>query len=712
MVKFIGNKKYETIENSTIDECLEYLSTIDIIGLDIETKRKYPKNTYKEDNYNSGLDPYLSEILMLQIGDVKNQFIIDCRCIDISLLKPILEDSSKLIVGHNLKFEAKHLKYNIGVNLVNIWDTMLVEMILTNGLNPGYGLAKLAERYLNIKSTDSQTLFNQFEEDDDFVDKSIRTQFVEWGNKAFTENQINYGKDDIIIPLKIRELQLQSKYLPLECIELENKFCLVLADIELEGLSFDTNQWLETAKNKKIVYNHRLNKINNWVIYNHKKFCTFPDLFNTEIKCDILWSSSDQVVKFFRYLGFCPQEKSKQTKKLEYSVGAKALFKLLPMNYKENYLNDVETDIINQEDIILNYLLLKKSEQAVTTFGPEFLKYIHPITGKIHSSYKQILNTGRIASSRPNVQNIPSEIDYRKSFIPTKGFKIINADYASQESRVLAEVCGDKDMLSFFNDGHPIFGDDYHSFVATKMFRIIRNDPELIITKQSDPKARQDAKAINFKIAYGGSAFTLKDDFGVDEEIAQNFIDSYFEAIPSLKQDFEIAKERVLELGYIEIDKITKRRWWWKEFDYLKELNKKIWSYFPDNYRRLNETEKSNVKKELYKKHPEIKDMWSEYFSLQGKAQRNALNYRIQGLSGSQTKKAGILFREYQLKHNLQDKIKITNLIHDECLAECQEDFVIEGKKIIENCMKEGAQYYCSKVKMEAEAVIVDFWHH
>jgi DNA polymerase-1 len=709
MVKFIGNTDFC---NSTMQECIEYLQKIEVIGIDIETKRKFPKGLYKEDNYSAGLDPYLTEILMLQVGDIDTQFIIDCRCTNISVLKPILEDETKLFVGHNLKFEAKHLKYNLSVNFVNIWDTMLVEMILTNGLNLGYGLARLADSYLGIKSADSQTLFNQFEEDDDFVDKSIRTQFVEWGDKPFTQKQIEYGKDDIIIPLKIRELQLKSKYLPLECIELENKFCLVLADIELEGLSFNKEQWLKVAAEKQIVYENRLKKINNWVIQNHKKFCSLPDLFNSETTCSILWSSSDQVVDFFKYLGFCPKEKSKQTKKLEYSVGAKALFKLLPMNYKELYLNDTETDIVNQEDVILNYLLLKKSEQAITTFGPEFLKYIHPITGKIHSSYKQILNTGRIASSKPNVQNIPSEVQYRMSFIPSEGFKIINADYASQESRVLAEVCGDADMLSFFNDGHPIFGDDYHSFVATKMFRIIRNDPDLIITKKTDPKARQDAKSINFKIAYGGSAFTLKDDFGVDEDVAQKFIDGYFEAIPSLKEDFEVAKKRVLELGYIEIDKITKRRWWWKEFDYLKELNKKIWSHFPDNYRKLNKEQKDVVKKELYEKHPEIKDMWSEYFSLQGKAERNALNYRIQGLSGSQTKKAGILFREFQLKNNLQDKIKITNLIHDECLAECQEDFVEEGRQIIENCMKQGAQYYCSKVKMEAEAVITDFWHH
>lgn len=714
MIYYIGKDKNYSgdINYSTIDECIEYLKNKTEIGIDIETSRKFPKSIYREDVYKPGLDPYVTKICMLQIGTIDTQYIIDVRSENVSKLKELFDDSSKLFIGSNLKFEAKHLSHNYNIIFYNIWDCMLVDQVLTNGMELGYSVEKMAERYLGIKSSKDANLFNQFEEDEEFVDKGIRMQFIDIGDKPFTEKQIKYGADDIIIPLKIRKEQLKNVYFPEECINLENSFCTVLADIELKGIEFSKEQWLQVAKLKQIEYDLRLKKINSYVETHHKEFCKIPDLFDSTRGCNIMWSSSDQVIKYFRFLKFCPQEKSKQTKKLEYTVGAKALFKLLSIPYKEYYMSDEETNINSNEDLILNYLLLKKSEQAITTFGEEFLKYIHPITKRIHSNYKQILNTGRISSSGPNLQNIPANIEYRKSFIAKTNSILVNADYASQESRVLAEVCGDEDMLKFFNEGHSIFGDDYHSFIATKMFRIIRNQPELIITKKTHPKERQDAKAINFKISYGGSAFTLKDDFGVSEDVAQEFIDGFFEAIPTLKADFEKTKEDVIKLGYIEIDGITKRRWFWKEWEYYKQLEEEIWGYYPFGYRHMSDEKKKEAKNKIYKEFPELKLKWSEFFSLKGKAERNALNYRIQGAAANQTKRMGILFRKYQIENNLQNIFYLVNLIHDESLAETTIDFKEKAKPLLEKFMEEGAQYYCKKVIMKAESVLTEFWHH
>lgn len=720
MKYFIGNDSYEGVEKATIEDCYEYLKDKMEIGIDIETTPKYPKNTYKnEDVYKPGLDPYLSKIVMLQIGDLDNIFIIDTRVVDIAILKPLFEDKERVFIGHNLKFEAKHLKYNYGIRFRKIWDTMLCEINLTNGLGWSksnhdglrYSLAALAGRYLGVENAEELDLFNQRDDEIVYVDKSTRLGFSNIGDKPFTLEQVLYGSDDVEFPLKIREKQLKGRfgYNPMFLHEkVENPFCLVLADIELKGMAFKPEQWLEVYEKKKIIYQHRLDKMNNHIINNYPKFVNPVDLFNSAASCSIQWSSSDQVIEFFKHLGICPKEKSKQTKTIEYTVGAKSLTKLLNSEYKELYMSDKETDIEDISDLILNYLLLKKSEQAVTTFGEDWLKYIHPITGRVHTSFSQIMNTGRVSSNNPNVQNIPGEEEYRKAFIGN----LINCDFASQESRVLAEVCGDKDMLSFFNDGHPIFGDDYHCFTATKMFRIIRNDPELIVLKKTHPKERQDAKSIGFKIAYGGSAYTLKDDFGVEEDVAQEFIDGYFEAFPSLKADFDKAKEDVVKKGYIEIDKITGRRWFDPNFQKMNELGKKAWSYFPDDYRRMKVEDRKVFKKKLYEEHPEIKEIWSEYFSLKGKLERNALNFRIQGLAASQTKMAGIMFREKQIEEDLEDKIGLTSLIHDECIAETSPDFREEGRKIVEECMENGAQFFCEKVKMKAGAVIVDFWYH
>lgn len=718
-IYLVADYKIEGIENALLKEAIDFCKVQKELSLDIETTRKYEKGKYDERVYKPGLDPYLSTVIMIQIGTLDTCYVIDSRCYTKEEIEPLFQNAKEtLYVLHNAKFEAKMLKYHYGWIFTNIWDTMLVEQNLKNGLGWSktnhkglrFSLAALAGRYLGVENKADVDLFNPLEEDTAYVDKTTRMGFLYIEDRPFTRDQILYGSDDILYPLQIKKLQEKGYkgWNPTECHNLENSFCLVLADIELAGMKFDPKQWLTVYEAKKLIYEHRLAKINTYVEKNYPSFVKIPDLFDSFQGCSIMWSSSDQVIEFFRCLGFCPKEKSKQTKKMEFTVGAKALTKLLNSEYKDKYMSDIETDIKDNSDIILNYLLLKKSEQAVTTFGEDWLKHIHPITGRIHTSFTQILNTGRISSKNPNVQNIPLEEEYRKAFIGN----LVNCDYSSQESRVLAEVCGDKDMLSFFNDGHPIFGDDYHSFTGTKMFRIIRNDPELLITKKTHPKERTDAKNISFKIAYGGSAYTLKDDFGVDEEVAQEFIDGYFLAFPSLKEDFEKAKADVLKKGYIEIDPITKRRWFDPNFYRMNGLTKKAWSYFPENYRTLGTAERIEVKKALYAKHPEVKEIWSEYFSLKGKLERNALNYRIQGLAGGQLKRSGILFRERQIEQGLQNKIWLTSLIHDESLAEVAPGFEDEGVAFLESAMVDGAQSFCKQVKMKAEAASTTYWWH
>lgn len=706
-------------DGENMQKCVDYLSEISVIGLDIETQRKHPKGTYNECVYKAGLDPYLSRICMLQIGDLEEQYVIDCRTVDISPLLSIFSDKTKLFVGHNLIFEAMHLKTNYGIILYNIYDTFLVEINLTNGLGKDkdnsnglrYSLEALAERYLGIRSAKKMDLFTE-DDGEEYVDKSIRLQFIEWGDAPFTKSQVEYGKNDIIYPLKIKELQKENKWYSQYLNNLENEFCLVLSDIMVKGIGFNSEEWLNTYKQKVPIFEKRLAKLNKYVIDNkHLKFCQLPDLFSSDTKCSILWSSSDQVIKYFKFLGFCPQEKSKQTKRTEYTVGAKALLKLLNSEYIEKYMQDVEVgEIKTQEDLILSYLLMKTAEQAITTFGEDFLKYIHPITGRIHTSYKQILNTGRISSNKPNIQNIPAEPEYRRAFIPCINNKMICADYSSMESRVVADVAGDEALISFFNDGHPIFKDDIHSFTATKMFSLMRNEPDLIISKKTHPKERQDAKTIGFKIIYGGSAYTLKNDFGVTEDVAQEFIDGYFKAFPKIKENLDRNQKKVLQEGYIMIDDITKRVWFDKDFYSLKERKDKVLKLYPRGYSQLPDEKKQKTKEELYKKHPEIPQFWKDYRTIQGKVQRNASNYIIQGLAASQTKMAGILVRRHLLENNLQNDIFVVNLIHDELTTECKKEQAEYTKKLIKDCMIEGANIFMKNVKMDAEAQITDYW--
>jgi len=713
MIYFIGNSEYKN--KATLQECFDYCKDKKELGLDIETMAAFKKGTYDESEYKGGLDPYLSKICMLQIGDEHNKYVIDTRVMDISILLPLFT-MDILFVGHYLKFEYMHIKHNYNVMIHKMYDTMLAEQIIYNGLgkskdNPNgliFSLEALCKRYLGIKKQELD-LFNQ-DEDEESIDKSIRLGFVNIGDRPFTIKEIEYGAKDIEYPILIKDKQQRLSYFPKECLKLEFEFEKVLGDIELKGIGFNKELWIETYYKKLPIYEARHKKLNDYIEKNYLNFCTPIDLFNSKRTCAILWSSPDQVIKFLRFLEICPKEKSKQTKKLEWTCGAKSLLKIIPRNLKELYEKDEEIDITDVNSLLLNYLLWNKSSQCCTTFGKEWLKNIHPITGRIHTSYTQILNTGRISSRKPNLQNLPSDEAYRQCFIASEGNNFLNCDFSSQESRVLAEVSGDKKMIDFFNNGHPIHGSDFHCFTGTNMFSLLRDQPDLIITKKEYPEERQIAKTISFKVAYGGSAFTLKDDFGTSEEEAQLFIDNFLDAFPQLRSYFKKCEEDVLQRGFIIIDEITNRRWFSSDFHKIKELNDTIWSHFPKNYRKLSQDERKKAKEEVYKEHPEVKDMWSLYFTIQSSLKRTSLNYPIQGLSGSQTKKSAVLFRQHCIDNNIYDKLYLVNLIHDECSGEVNEDFAEEGLKILKSKMIEGANFFCKKVKMDAEGNINTHW--
>lgn len=729
-IRFVGpvNEQYsDRVVYATIEECREYCAKRSVLGLDIETTRKYRLNTYRnEDVYQPGLDPYLSSVCMLQVGDKKRVYVIDTRSVDISILIPLFQDKSKLWVGANLKFDVKHLLHNYGILFWYIWDVMLVEMNLTNGLgksktNPrglSYSLQAMAGRYLDVAAVQERDLFTEDTEEEDtdqlYIDKKIRQGFLTIKDSPFTESQILYGADDIIYPLYIRDKQLQGfrGYNPVVVHQLENEFCLVLADIELRGMQFDKEQWMRTYEKNLIIYNHRKKRLDDWVVANHRSFCAPPDMFRAEYTCSIQWTSSKQVIELFRHIGFCPMEKSKQTGKMEYTAAAKSLTKLLDGPYKEHYNNDEETEIVEEKDLILNYLLFKVSEQCITTFGKDWLKHIHPITGRVHTSYKQILNTGRMSSRGPNLQNVPSDPDYRKAFIASAGNKIVNCDYSSQEARIVADVSGDATMLRFFNEGDPVHGKDYHSMTATKLFRVLRSDPNLLIKKETHPKERNDAKSLSFKIIYGGSAFTLKDDLNVDKDTAQKFIDSYLEAFPGLKQYFDDSHREALENGYIEIDPITSRRYWEPDYNRMIDAKNKIAELLPSNYQKMKYHDKEAAKEAAEKEHPGFSNLVKLHSIIKSSLERCAQNYKIQGAAGSQTKTFGVLFRKYQIENNLRDTIYLTNLIHDESMAEVTEEYAEKGRHLVETLMKKGAQIYCSKVKIDAEGVLTTYWNH
>ena len=611
------NNFYKTCD---LRECYNYLKDKEVISIDIETSYKFEGKYNKEfhskygekvKNPNSeGLDPYLSNIIMFQIGDEHKQFIIDYREIDIEILRPILESKDIVKVGQNIKFEYLHIFHNNNIRLNNVYDTMIVEQILFNGLNKPVSLKALNERYLNIT-----------------VDKTTRLEFSVIRDKPFTLKQINYGAEDILYPLLIRKQQLhgiEQKGVK-NCVDLEMSFLLVLGDIEYKGMHFDTNIWKNTFNINLIEYNRLENELNNFVINNYKNtnfIVRQLDLFNTDIKCNIQWTSSKQVIEFFNYLDICPQEVSKTTKKLSYTVnGAVLLASLKTINKDKSE---------KLKEIINIYLDFKKAEQSCTTFGIEFSSCKKGNKGAWHLCYRQILNTGRISSSNPNLQNIPALHGFRSAFNCKKGWKIVNADYSGQEQIILANKSNDKDLISFYELGRS----DMHSFIASKIYNNpyddyveavrIKKAKEILSDYQKKLlEERQIAKAAGFAINYGGNGYTISKNLGISPQQGDFVYDAYFKAFPGLKNYFRKVQKETFQRGYILIDPITGRKNWYKPY--------------------FDKKSKSKI-------------------------ERNALNYPIQGEAGGITKYAPVLFRQWILNNNLQESVFITNLVHDKIL--------------------------------------------
>lgn len=437
MIYYIGDITHiphsQLLENKIVkvtkDFLINYVKEKKIICLDTETTRRFPKNKYPEDIYSPGLDPIVSKICMIQLGDEYNQFIIDARTEDCYFLKEILEDKNILKILHNAKFDIKHILYNYKILPKNVWDTMLCEKVLYNGEKLKYSLEALADRYLGIKSTSSVDLFNPVEEDDEeeenpfdifnliestpktvYIDKSTRARFINIGDRPFTLEEILYGADDVIYPYQIYFKQKEGRalsdglYKPTLGFEVENRFVIQLAKIENRGITIDIPAWKKMYQDNINIYNKKITELNDWVINNHPKFANQLDLFNPKPTCSILWSSPAEVIKFAKYLGICPKEKSKFTGLIEYTVGAKAMFKLLTNENKERFFKNQALEFKAKDDtqaFILNFLLTKKYQQLTTTFGLDWLRYIHPVTNKVYTNYIQIMNTGRMSSTSP-----------------------------------------------------------------------------------------------------------------------------------------------------------------------------------------------------------------------------------------------------------------------------------------------------------------------
>ena len=412
-------------------------------------------------------------------------------------LRPLLEDSEQKIIGQNIKFDMNILSQH-GINISSIKnDTMMMSYVLDASATR-HNLDALSSYYLGYKTSTFEDVAGKGVKQVTFDEVSIA-------------DATHYAAEDADVTLRLYE-ELLSKLESVESLkklneDIEIPLIEVLSEMEQNGAVL--NSKILNAQSKDL--SNRIKKIEK------KAYGLAGDEFN-------LGSTKQLREIFFDKLGY---RVIKKTPGGQPSTDEKVLAELA-----EEY---------ELPKILLEHRTLSKLKSTYTDKLPN---QISISTGKVHTSFHQaVTTTGRLSSSDPNLQNIPIRTEdgrrIRQAFEPSKGHKFVSADYSQIELRVMAHMSKDEGLLTAFQDG-----EDVHSKTASEVFNV---DIEAVTTD-----LRRNAKAINFGLIYGISAFGLGKQLNINRNLAAEYMAMYFEKYPGVKKYMETTKDFAAENGYVE----------------------------------------------------------------------------------------------------------------------------------------------------------------
>lgn len=637
----------------TVQESLNYLNNLEWVAIDTET---------------AGFDPYTCKLYTLQLGDNDEQFVVDLTTIDINDYKELLE--TKGVIGHNLKFDLKFL-YHQRIIPTRVYDTFLGEKTSRLGIESHRcSLAACTLLHCGV-----------------VLDKEERKNIT----GKLTESFVKYSAYDVkyLHAIKARQEGILFGTGSQTSIELDNRFVLVLAYIEYCGMKLDVDKWTNKIHRVQTQADAATRILNDFIFTNEmSKFIDYQlDLFSSGNRVNINWNSPAQVVEFFEAIGVNTTVVEKGVKK--HTIEANHLVKFQ-----------------DKHPIIKTYLSFKEAQKDIGTYGYNWIEQINPVSGRIHTQFKQLMNTGRLSSGGKsgttknfNFQNIPSDEETRSCFVAEEGNLLISCDYTAQESVVLANQCLDPSLLEFYDKGLS----DMHSFIASKMFKEL-NGLSLEEIKSKHKDKRQQSKVIGFALAYGGSAKAISEQLNLSAEEGEDIYKKYFFAFPDLDRYYTEAKKFGVENGYVLLSPVTGKKCYVDYFDEFKAIERELKEKsFWEKYKQLKN---SNTPTAL-----EMKDKVSKYFRKKGDIERMSLNYRVQGESAEISKLAGIYFwQDYLIPKKLFNAVKIVNIIHDEYLIECPETIIEECSSAIQHAMEKSAAKFCKRVKLGAEPAYAKYW--
>ena len=604
--KIINKKKYFLITDpKEIDDWIDEAEEVGEVAIDTETSSLDP---HQAELVGISLSSKIGKACYIPIGHNSTKCI--SKDIVIKKLKRLLEDPSIKKIGQNIKFDFIVL-FNNGIKVSSLEDTMLMSYVLDAGKNR-HNMDILSEIHLNHKTITFKELVGTGKKEIDFSEVDI-------------EKAKDYAAEDADITLRLYkkffESLKQEKMINIYEV-FEKPMIKILAYMEIQGIKVD-NIFLKTLSLK---FEKKIEKIQKEIFKISKKN------FNIASPKQL----GEVIYNDLKITGL------KKTKKGSFATSASVLEDLA---FKGNKF----------PKLILDWRQISKLKN---TYSDSLPKYINLKTKRVHTSFLlAATTTGRLASSDPNLQNIPIKSEdgknIRKSFIAEKNHVLISADYNQIEMRILADLADVKGLKKAFKNN-----DDIHSLTASQIFNMD--------IKKINQDQRRKAKAINFGIIYGISQYGLAKQINVSNYEAEEFLNSYFSKFPEIKIYMDKTIKFCRKSGYV--NNIFGRK-----------------SHF------ININDKN--------------------YNVRNFQERAAINAPIQG-SASEIMRLAMIRLDRKLKEQKNQKTKMLLQIHDELIFETPKDQAKKISKIIIEEMTSVAksEHHSFSIPLTVDLNIGDNW--
>ncbi len=487
----VNKKNYHLITNEKeIDEWINEAEEAGELAIDTETSSL---DAHQADLVGISLSTKIGKACYIPIGHkfkgcLKKEAVI-------KKLKPLLEDKSVKKIGQNIKFDFIVL-FKQGINMNSMEDTMLMSYVLDAGKNR-HNMDTLSEIHLQHKTISFKEIVGTGKKEINFSDVEL-------------DKAMEYAAEDADITYRL--YKIFSKNLKLEKLTniyeiFEKPLIKILAFMEIEGIKID-NKFLKVLSEK---FEKKISKLEKEVFKISKKEFNIAspkqlgEIIYNDLKIAVL----------------------KKTRKGSFATNA-------------GVLEDLAFKGHEFPKLILDWRQVSKLKNTYSDALPE---HINPTTKRVHTSFLlAATTTGRLASSDPNLQNIPIKSDdgkdIRKAFIAEKGFTLISADYNQIEMRILADLAEVKELKKAFSND-----EDIHSLTASQVFNVD--------IKKVDQDMRRKAKAINFGIIYGISQYGLAKQINVSNHEADEFLNAYFLKFPEIKIYMDNTIKFCRKSGYV-----------------------------------------------------------------------------------------------------------------------------------------------------------------